>query len=156
MVGKLPDLRIYLPFHKSVLSNFLSGSRMQGPTDYCTSQIGTSGACQSRREGQATVMPLAINPGLGIERKHQSAVARISVTGPLESHERLAKVQYLISYKQQISTYKGWNLVRDQRVGGSNPLSPTNIFNRLHSISGPPPTALRAILRLRKPQGSPR
>ena len=34
-----------------------------------------------------------------------------------------------ITWKQQNSTdfNKGWNLVRDQGVGGSNPLSPTNL-----------------------------
>ena len=34
------------------------------------------------------------------------------------------------------------HLVRDQGVGGSNPLSPTNLFNNLHEISGLPPTAV--------------
>jgi hypothetical protein len=34
------------------------------------------------------------------------------------------------------------HLVRDQGVGGSNPLSPTNFFNYLQSISGPPPSAV--------------
>ena len=34
------------------------------------------------------------------------------------------------------------HLVRDQGVGGSNPLSPTNSFNRLQSISGLPQLAL--------------
>jgi hypothetical protein len=38
-----------------------------------------------------------------------------------------------ITWKQQNSTdfNKAWNLVRDQGVGGSNPLSPTNLFNYL-------------------------
>jgi hypothetical protein len=30
------------------------------------------------------------------------------------------------------------NLVRDQGVGGSNPLSPTNLFNHINCISGLP------------------
>ena len=30
-------------------------------------------------------------------------------------------------------------LVRDQGVGGSNPLSPTNSFNQIQTISGLPP-----------------
>src|ERR1044071_794128 len=34
------------------------------------------------------------------------------------------------------------HLVRDQGVGGSNPLSPTNLFNHLQLISGVPSTAL--------------
>jgi hypothetical protein len=46
------------------------------------------------------------------------------------------------------------HLVRDQGVGGSNPLSPTNLFNDFHAISGPPPSTLRAKLGLRKPQRS--
>src|ERR1035437_5571150 len=38
-----------------------------------------------------------------------------------------------ISYKPQLSTDFNnlWNLVRDQGVGGSNPLSPTNYFQPL-------------------------
>src|SRR5215467_9446094 len=38
-----------------------------------------------------------------------------------------------ITWKPQnfTSFNNGWNLVRDQGVGGSNPLSPTNIFNHL-------------------------
>jgi hypothetical protein len=42
----------------------------------------------------------------------------------------LQQVQDLISYKQRISTSfnNRWNLVRDQGVGGSNPLSPTIYF----------------------------
>jgi hypothetical protein len=30
----------------------------------------------------------------------------------------------------------GWNLVRDQGVGGSNPLSPTNLFKHMNCVSG--------------------
>jgi hypothetical protein len=41
-----------------------------------------------------------------------------------------------ITLDHQISTdfTKDWNLVRDQGVGGSNPLSPTNLFNILHVL----------------------
>jgi hypothetical protein len=42
---------------------------------------------------------------------------------------------------QQISISSG-NLVRDQGVGGSNPLSPTNLFKHLNCASGFPSTAL--------------
>ena len=43
-----------------------------------------------------------------------------------------------INCKPQISTdfYNVLNLVRDQGVGGSNPLSPTNLFKHINSISG--------------------
>jgi hypothetical protein len=34
------------------------------------------------------------------------------------------------------------HLVRDQGVGGSNPLSPTNLFKQMNSTSGFPSTAL--------------
>src|SRR6266436_6319669 len=34
-----------------------------------------------------------------------------------------------------------WNLVRDQGVGGSNPLSPTNLFKHLNVTSGFPSTS---------------
>ncbi len=48
-------------------------------------------------------------------------------------NERLATGSISISYEQQIPTgfNTRWNLVRDQGVGGSNPLSPTNLFNNL-------------------------
>ena len=46
------------------------------------------------------------------------------------------------------------DLVRDQGVGGSNPLSPTNLFNDLRAVSDFPSTPLEMILRLRKPQRS--
>jgi hypothetical protein len=36
---------------------------------------------------------------------------------------------------------KRWNLVRDQGVGGSNPLSPTNLFKHISSTSGFPSTS---------------
>src|SRR5207245_5768284 len=35
-----------------------------------------------------------------------------------------------------------WNLVRDQGVGGSNPLSPTIIFKHLNVTSGFPSTSM--------------
>jgi hypothetical protein len=38
------------------------------------------------------------------------------------------------------------HLVRDQGVGGSNPLSPTNLFRDISSTSGFPSTALWTIL----------
>ncbi len=38
------------------------------------------------------------------------------------------------------------HLVRDQGVGGSNPLSPTNIFKPINSASGFSSTALSTIL----------
>ena len=43
-----------------------------------------------------------------------------------------------ISYKPSISAKfnRLLHLVRDQGVGGSNPLSPTNIFNNLNDTSG--------------------
>jgi hypothetical protein len=37
-------------------------------------------------------------------------------------------------------------LVRDQGVGGSNPLSPTNLFNELNAISGFTSTSLSSTL----------
>jgi len=37
---------------------------------------------------------------------------------------------------------KRWNLVRDQGVGGSNPLSPTNILKHLNCASGFPSTSV--------------
>lgn len=40
------------------------------------------------------------------------------------------------------------SVFRDQGVGGSNPLSPTNLFNDLQLTSGMPPSAVWAILRL--------
>jgi hypothetical protein len=49
-----------------------------------------------------------------------------------------------ITWNQQNSTdfNKLWNLVRDQGVGGSNPLSPTNIFSSLAAPSGFSSTSL--------------
>src|ERR1700680_1987068 len=51
------------------------------------------------------------------------------------AHDQRAKSSTSITWKQQISTNlnKCRNLVRDQGVGGSNPLSPTNLFKYLHS-----------------------
>src|ERR1035437_3451873 len=48
-------------------------------------------------------------------------------------NDRHATGSISISYKPQLSTdfNNSWNLVRDQGVGGSNPLSPTNVFNKL-------------------------
>jgi len=37
---------------------------------------------------------------------------------------------------------KGWNLVRDHGVGGSNPLSPTNFSKHLNDTSGFPSTSM--------------
>jgi hypothetical protein len=56
----------------------------------------------------------------------------------------LQQVQYQSVRNNKFSTSfnKDWNLVRDQGVGGSNPLSPTIIFNNLQSISGSPPSLL--------------
>lgn len=53
-----------------------------------------------------------------------------------------------ITWKQRDSTVfnKGWNLVPDQGVGGSNPLSPTDLFKRINSTS---------VFRLVKSQNSP-
>jgi hypothetical protein len=38
------------------------------------------------------------------------------------------------------------HLVRDQGVGGSNPLSPTNLFKHLNYTSGFPATSMVSIL----------
>src|ERR1041385_9092161 len=59
-------------------------------------------------------------------------------------HERPATGSITATYEQQNPTNSNrpWNLVRDQGVGGSNPLSPTIIFNHLQSIPGPPPSAM--------------
>jgi len=38
------------------------------------------------------------------------------------------------------------HLVRDQGVGGSNPLSPTNKINNLHRFPGSPKTPMLSIL----------
>src|ERR1035437_5004522 len=48
-------------------------------------------------------------------------------------NDRHATGSISISYKPQLSTDFNnlWNLVRDQGVGGSNPLSPTNYFQPL-------------------------
>ena len=46
------------------------------------------------------------------------------------------------------------HLVRDQGVGGSNPLSPTILFSQIKRSSGFPFTALYAKLRLRNPRSS--
>jgi hypothetical protein len=45
----------------------------------------------------------------------------------------LQRFQYqsLAINKSPASFTMSWNLVRDQGVGGSNPLSPTNLFKRL-------------------------
>ena len=39
-----------------------------------------------------------------------------------------------------------WNLVRDQGIGGSNPLSPTNSFKHISSTSGFPSTLMVCFL----------
>jgi hypothetical protein len=44
--------------------------------------------------------------------------------------------------QNSIQFNKDWNLVRDQGVGGSNPLSPTNLFKHLNSTSGFPSTLM--------------
>jgi hypothetical protein len=54
--------------------------------------------------------------------------------------------------RQEVVSSFGKHLVRDQGIGGSNLLSTTIIFNHLQLISGLPPLAVWAILRLRKPQ----
>jgi hypothetical protein len=63
---------------------------------------------------------------------------------PQLSTNGLQQVRYQSLKEPQISVdfNKGWNVVRDQGVGGSNPLSPTNVFNSLQSISGTPPTTV--------------
>ena len=55
-----------------------------------------------------------------------------------EINKEAATGSTTITWNQQKSTdfNKVWNLVRDQGVGGSNPLSPTNIFNRISDHSG--------------------
>jgi hypothetical protein len=44
--------------------------------------------------------------------------------------------------QNSIGFNKRWNLVRDQGVGGSNPLSPTNLFKHLSCTSGFPSTLM--------------
>jgi hypothetical protein len=65
-------------------------------------------------------------------------------------NERLCNRFNINQLRQQNSTAfnRGQNLVRDQGVGGSNPLSPANLFNHLQPISGLPPSAVWATLRL--------
>ncbi len=61
---------------------------------------------------------------------------------PVKVRNIHADISLLVSsyryWKPQNSTdfNKVWNLVRDQGVGGSNPLSPTNIFKHINCISG--------------------
>ena len=52
------------------------------------------------------------------------------------------QVQYQAVGNDKISIdfTKVWNLVRDQGVGGSNPLSPTNLYNATQAISDMTPT----------------
>jgi len=40
------------------------------------------------------------------------------------------------SLVQKSREFSGFHLVLDQGVGGSNPLSPTNLFKHINSISG--------------------
>ena len=51
-------------------------------------------------------------------------------------NDRHATGSISISYKPQLSTDFNnlWNLVRDQGVGGSNPLSPANVLNNLSAL----------------------
>jgi hypothetical protein len=49
---------------------------------------------------------------------------------------------------------KPWNLVRDQGVGGSNPLSPTNLFKQISSTSGFPSQRCGRFCRRPKPHSS--
>jgi len=58
--------------------------------------------------------------------------------GPTAFNKRLATVSISINYKLQISIdfHNLLNLVRDQGVGGSNPLSPTNCFQQLTAAPG--------------------
>ena len=53
-------------------------------------------------------------------------------------NERPATDSISITWKQQnsIDFNRCLNLVRDQGVGGSNPLSPTNLFKHMDSVSG--------------------
>ena len=62
-------------------------------------------------------------------------------------NDRHATSSTSITWNPQLSTdfNKAWNLVRDQGVGGSNPLSPTNVFNEINSISGIPVASRRQI-----------
>ena len=59
-----------------------------------------------------------------ILKEHQTSIA---------FNERRATGSISTRYEPQISTSfdRLWNLVRDQGVGGSNPLSPTNYFQLL-------------------------
>jgi hypothetical protein len=59
-------------------------------------------------------------------------------------HDQRTNDSMSITYKQQNPTNfnRLSNLVRDQGVGGSNPLSPTIIFNEINCISGFPSTSM--------------
>ena len=61
-----------------------------------------------------------------------------------------------INCEPQISTclYRALNLVRDQGVGGSNPLSPTNVFNSLRQFSSRPKIHCSQNCRHADPRGS--
>src|SRR5262249_40828430 len=48
----------------------------------------------------------------------------------------------------------GWRLRRRLNPSSSSPLSPTILFNNSRLNSGMPPSAMEAILRLRRPQRS--
>jgi|SRR6266853_1498957 len=68
-------------------------------------------------------------------------------------HDRLATTSLSTSCEPQFPTCFNTdsNLVRDQGVGGSNPLSPTNIFKQMQSLM-PGYLVMYQVLELEKPR----
>jgi hypothetical protein len=71
-------------------------------------------------------------------RRSNRSGAWVCYNEALPSAPRLARRLFFVG--EWLSLVE--HLVRDQGVGGSNPLSPTNIYNEIQAISGMTPTAV--------------
>jgi len=67
-------------------------------------------------------------------RSCKSTRLQQSSTGA-SAEPQTVQYQSITINKNSTDSNKVWNLVRDQGVGGSNPLSPTNIFKHLNCTS---------------------
>src|SRR6202790_1862243 len=70
------------------------------------------------------------------------------IIGSLYKNTSRGRIVFLVAARSAVGEWLSLveHLVRDQGVGGSNPLSPTNLFKHLNCTSGFPSTSMVSIL----------
>ena len=98
------------------------------------------------KEVPGNLKALLAGQNYGAQRCNDFVTVRTSTfnTNQQFSIRSVQQVQYqsITNYKFQQISITCVNLVRDQGVGGSNPLSPTNLFKHINNISGFSSTAV--------------